>query len=72
MTPDHLAEALDRGVEVAPCGVQRGVPQKGLQLQHVGAGLEGGRREAVAEGVHDLARCPTTDGGRSSPDRPKG
>jgi hypothetical protein len=52
MAPHHLPESLGSGVEVAPGGVQGGMAQQGLQLDHVSSGLQGGGGEGVAQGVH--------------------
>jgi hypothetical protein len=52
MAPHHLPESLGGGVEVTPGGVQGGMAQQRLKLNHVSTGFQGGGGEAVAQGVH--------------------
>jgi hypothetical protein len=52
MAPHHLPESLGGGVEVTPGGVQGGMAEQGLQLDHVSTGLQGRGGEGVAQGVH--------------------
>jgi hypothetical protein len=52
MAPYHLPESLGGGVEVTAGGVQGGMAEQGLQLDHVSTGLQGGGGEGMAQSVH--------------------
>lgn len=52
MGPHRVAEFVGRGLEVAPGGVQGGVAEQLLDLNHVGPVFEGGGGEGGAKAVH--------------------
>jgi hypothetical protein len=66
MAFDDVSEALGAGVDVATGGVEGGVAEQGLELDDVGAGLQGVGGEAVAQGVDHAP------GGDAGPDAGSG